>query len=113
MSAAIIGQFNGKAARRVLAMVLVSLFIGMTAPVYAQTTTLLSSMLKSVTGDSPFGQLMQASDGSFYGTTNTGGANNNGAIYRMGVDGSISVFHSFNKAIGEGANPYAGLIQGS
>jgi uncharacterized repeat protein (TIGR03803 family) len=35
------------------------------------------------TGTNPYGQLMEASDGFFYGVTNRGGANNGGTIYKF------------------------------
>lgn len=35
------------------------------------------------TGTNPYGQLMVASDGFFYGVTNRGGVNNGGTIYKF------------------------------
>jgi uncharacterized repeat protein (TIGR03803 family) len=34
-------------------------------------------------GGQPEGSLLQATDGSFYGVTNSGGANNQGAVFRL------------------------------
>ena len=41
-----------------------------------------------VHGVSPFGPLIQASDGNFYGTTFGGGANNFGTVFKMAPDGT-------------------------
>lgn len=45
-------------------------------------------------------RLMQASDGKLYGTTMFGGQNNAGAIYRLGLDGSFELIHSFTETEG-------------
>jgi uncharacterized repeat protein (TIGR03803 family) len=66
-------------------------------------------------GSSPsFGPLLQASDGNFYGTTEEGGVNNQGTIFRMTSDFEISVLYSFlghTKSTTDGALPVASLIQ--
>jgi|GEM_PF-3560863 len=62
---------------------------------------------------SPYGELIQASDGALYGTTLLGGADNDGTIFRVRADGSgYTVLHSFARAT-EGGAPYAGLLQDS
>jgi uncharacterized repeat protein (TIGR03803 family) len=65
-----------------------------------------------VHGVSPFGPLIQASDGNFYGTTFGGGANNFGTVFKMAPDGTTTVLHSFNFNP-DGARPNAGLVQGT
>jgi uncharacterized repeat protein (TIGR03803 family) len=64
------------------------------------------------TGDGawPFASLIQASDGSFYGTTNIGGANNAGTVFKLTPAGVATVLWSFGGA-SDGASPWAGLIQ--
>jgi len=54
---------------------------------------------------SGYGDLMMASDGSFYGTTIEGGAHGAGKIFRMSKSGKVRVLHSFDGGAG-GANPY-------
>jgi len=62
-------------------------------------------------GESPYGALVQASDGNFYGTTYVGGANRVGTIFQITPQGTLTTLHSFNG--GDGAGPEAGLIQTS
>jgi uncharacterized repeat protein (TIGR03803 family) len=61
-------------------------------------------------GSQPYGSIIQAADGNFYGTTETGGANNFGAVYKMTPKGVVTVIHSFAND-GLGYKPLAGLIQ--
>ena len=61
-----------------------------------------------------FGPLLQASDGNFYGTTDEGGAKNQGTIFRMTPDFKVTILYSFlghTKTTTDGALPTAGLIQ--
>ena len=61
-------------------------------------------------GKTPNG-LIQASDGNFYGTTYLGGANNQGTIFTITLQGQETVLHSFGGGTdGECPN---GLIQAS
>lgn len=57
--------------------------------------------------------LLQASDGNFYGTTWTGGLGNQGTVFKMTPQGSVTLLHSFcpNTLSCDGMNPAAGLIQ--
>src|SRR5580700_5383439 len=47
--------------------------------------------------------LIQGTDGSLYGTTPGGGANNLGTAFKISPTGKVAVVHSF--AAGEGTNP--------
>jgi len=66
-------------------------------------------------GANPAGPLMQAANGYFYGTTERGGANGDGTIFRMTPGGALTTLYSFcnlaNCADGQG--PVAGLVQGA
>ena len=64
-------------------------------------------------GAAPVAGLVQGTDGNFYGTTASGGAFFQGTVFRMTSSGAITVLHSFNSFLGEGAVPIAGLVQGS
>ena len=60
-------------------------------------------------GSLPYAGLVQATNGDFYGTTESGGANGYGTIFKMTADGALSTLHSFNGS--DGSYPYAGLVQ--
>ncbi len=64
-------------------------------------------------GAVPFAALAQGGDGNFYGTTALGGAHFKGTVFKINVAGSLTTLHSFSGSPGEGANPIAGLVQGS
>ena len=60
-------------------------------------------------GADPSGPLVLASDGSYYGPTNAGGAFNKGAIYRRSPDGNVSVVYSFTGGV-DGGQPTGALV---
>jgi uncharacterized repeat protein (TIGR03803 family) len=66
-------------------------------------------------GSNPIAKLTQSSDGNFYGTAQTGGTANQGAIYKMTPQGQVTLLHSFQDGSvqNDGTGPGAGLIQGS
>jgi uncharacterized repeat protein (TIGR03803 family) len=62
-------------------------------------------------GAFPYGPLIQASDGNYYGTTNYGGtAGGYGTVFRMDQKGVVSVLYRFAGLV-DGANPLGGLVQ--
>ena len=65
-------------------------------------------------GGSPYGTLVQGSDGDFYGTTNTGGINEGGTIFKITPGGTLTTNYSFCSLAGcaDGAATYSGLVQG-
>jgi uncharacterized repeat protein (TIGR03803 family) len=77
-------------------------------------TTLYSfcSQTNCSDGYDPFGGLVQATDGNFYGTTYTGGANGGGTIFKITPAGKLTTLHSFcSQTCADGDNPIAALIQ--
>ncbi len=60
-------------------------------------------------GADPAGGLLQASDGNFYGTTGSGGANNFGTTFKLDPSGTLTTLHSF--AGDDGYGPTAALIE--
>lgn len=79
---------------------------------HAGVKTVLHSFGRGDDGAHPIASLIQGGDGSFYGTTYHGGASGKGTVFSITAAGQHAVLHSF--AGGEdGANPAAGLIQGS
>lgn len=53
--------------------------------------------------------LLQASDGNFYGVAGSGGANNDGTVFRLTPSGTLTTLHSFNGT--DGLSPVGGLVQ--
>jgi len=68
---------------------------------------------KCTDGSGPTTGLIQASDGNFYGTTESGGATGNGTIFRLAPTGALTTIHNFcvNTGCSDGSIP-EGLIQG-
>jgi len=66
-------------------------------------------------GATPYAGLIQTSDGNFYGTTESGGANGDGTIFKITPTGTLTTLYSFCSQAGcaDGSEPYAGLIQAS
>ncbi len=66
-------------------------------------------------GANPIAGLIQASDGSFYGTTLTGGTYNVGTVFKVsqGVVSTVYNFHGFpvTATSKDGSYPYGGLVQ--
>ncbi|HEX3819956.1 MAG TPA: choice-of-anchor tandem repeat GloVer-containing protein [Candidatus Sulfotelmatobacter sp.] len=63
-------------------------------------------------GESPWGGLVQAQDGSFYGTTLYGGANNCGTVFNLTSTGTLTTVVNFDCNSSTGGYPYAGLLLG-
>ena len=64
-------------------------------------------------GSDPAGRLLLASDGNLYGTTQGGGTNNEGTVFRVGFDGTFDTLYSFSVTRTTGWAPGSGLIQAS
>lgn len=67
-------------------------------------------------GATPAGPLLQGSDGNFYGTTESGGKNQEGTVFSMTPAGSLTTLYSFCSTGGadctDGAQPTYGLVEG-
>jgi uncharacterized repeat protein (TIGR03803 family) len=75
--------------------------------------TLLYSFTGGVSdGESPTGGLTLGTDGNFYGTTQQGGTEGQGVVYKMTSTGTITILHSFSAGI-DGAFPYGPPIEAS
>jgi uncharacterized repeat protein (TIGR03803 family) len=72
-------------------------------------TTFTESVLSDAPGN-PLSDLIQASDGNFYGTTSNGGANNMGSVFKLTPAGVLTTIHSFSGA--DGSFPASGVVEG-
>jgi uncharacterized repeat protein (TIGR03803 family) len=79
----------------------------------AGVLTVLYSFSGGADGGLPLGGLVQATDGNFYGTTQSGGTSGRGTVFKITPGGSYSVLYSFSSAAADGSGPSAGLIQAS
>lgn len=75
-----------------------------------QLTTIASFAGTNGGGAFPYGPLLQASDGNFYGTSEWGDWGQ-GEIFKVTPAGVLTTFHSFDYTDGENPNP--GLIEGN
>lgn len=64
-------------------------------------------------GSTPYGGLVEAADGTFYGVTSYGGLHGNGTVFRMSATGKYSVVHSFAADRQEGVTPHERPVQGA
>ena len=64
-------------------------------------------------GENPASRLIRDSSGNFYGTTQAGGASNNGVVFKLALTGEETVLHSFKGGTADGAVPFAGVIRDS
>ena len=66
-------------------------------------------------GSYPAAALVQGSDGNFYGTTDSGGAGDEGTIFKMTPAGVLTTLFEFGESEGDddGSNPNSALVQGS
>jgi uncharacterized repeat protein (TIGR03803 family) len=103
----------------VLLAVLSALLLAGTQPVRAQTEKVLYSFCPPKSGCAdgayPGGGLARDANGNLYGTTDSGGANEFGAVFEVTPDGREKVLHSFcppNSGCSDGKYPsQAGLVR--
>jgi len=73
--------------------------------------TSLYSFTNRVSGAGPEASLVQGSDGDFYGSSPSGGSNNDGMIFQITTNGAFASLYSFTNG-NDGANPTAALTLG-
>jgi uncharacterized repeat protein (TIGR03803 family) len=81
-------------------------FAAIAIPALAQTFHTVA-LFDGTNGNTPSGPAVQAPDGNFYGTTDDGGANAAGNIFKIGGDRLLNLY-SFN--FSDGLYPQTGLI---
>ncbi len=75
-----------------------------------KVTTLHS--FEQTDGDNPISNLVQGTDGNFYGTASYGGKHPNfGTVFKITSSGKFTTLHNFDST--DGSYPYAGLVQGT
>src|ERR1039458_2345721 len=74
--------------------------------------TSLYSFAGGTDGANPAAGRVQGSDGNLYGTTQYGGTNDYGTVFKISTNGVQTSLYSFTGGT-DGANPSAGLVQGS
>jgi uncharacterized repeat protein (TIGR03803 family) len=80
----------------------------------AQTFTTLFSF-DGTNGTQPVASLIQGFDGSFYGTTASGGTNNDGTVFSVSPGGAVTTLYNFcdRPSCADGSEPIGGLVQAS
>ncbi len=87
--------------------------LAFTVPARAlMTADTLGNFDGSTTGSYPRGNLVQGSDGDFYGLTSQGGANDRGTVFKVTAAGVLTKLADFSSAA-TGAYPYGSLVEGT
>src|SRR5271157_4411191 len=73
------------------------------------TLTTIHSFSDGTDGGYPYGALIQATNGDFYGTAEDGGANGYGTLFKINPAGTLTTIHSFDST--DGFNPQDELVQ--
>jgi uncharacterized repeat protein (TIGR03803 family) len=88
-----------------------------TATVIASPAQILTTLhsFDGADGEAPYGGLVQASNGNFYGTTSFRGGNGWGTVFKITPSGTLTTLYNFCAQSGctDGAAPWAGLVQAS
>jgi len=66
----------------------------------------------SADGNGPYGSLIQATNGNYYGTTRNDGGGG-GCVFEITPSGTVTILHSFGVIAEDGYYPTAGLVQGT
>jgi uncharacterized repeat protein (TIGR03803 family) len=78
----------------------------------AQTFTVLYAFKGGTDGDAPFGAIVRDNAGNLYGTTEAGGADLIGTVFKVTNAGDETLLHSFSGFPTDGSEPTGGLVQG-
>ncbi|HWX21995.1 MAG TPA: choice-of-anchor tandem repeat GloVer-containing protein [Candidatus Binatia bacterium] len=89
----------------------VAVLLSQLLPCRALTLTTLVSF-GGTNGAAPSATLVQGADGSFYGTTESGGMGSRGTIFKMAPSGALTTLFEFIAPYPDGADPQAALAPG-
>lgn len=78
----------------------------------AGTESVLYSFGTGTDGNTPSSSLIMDDAGNLYGTTYSGGTNNNGTVFKITPTGTASILYSFGTGT-DGTNPVASLLRDS
>ena len=110
------GSKQGRVRLSSVIAVIIGALISLGARADSAALTILHSFgptASSSVGAYPYGNLILASDGKFYGTGYSGGAHNNGTVYSLSAGGALTVVYNFGSNVSDGQYPRAGLVQAS
>jgi uncharacterized repeat protein (TIGR03803 family) len=88
----------------------VSLCTGTQSAIASAPTIFVVHNLLQEEGYDPLGGIIRGGDGDFYGVTSSGGASNDGTIFKATPAGEVTVLHSFDGT--DGAQLFGALVQG-
>jgi uncharacterized repeat protein (TIGR03803 family) len=100
---------NVKIFARILATATTFILLSLMCPAQTGTYQLLHSFTGGDDGGVPYAGLLLDSHGNLYGTTEFGGANNFGVVFRMNSSGKEAILHAFG-AIPDAENPFTGSL---
>jgi uncharacterized repeat protein (TIGR03803 family) len=87
-----------------------ALALSISAALAAHVETVLYAFKGGSDGAEPFAGLISDKAGNLYGTTQGGGSNDFGTVFRLAPDGTETVLHSFEGGTDDGGVPEAGVI---
>ena len=96
---------------RVFSVIIAMILCAQSGKVTAATLTPLHLFLGGSDGSQPVAGLVQGSDSNFYGTTSSGGSNEEGVVFRITPTGTYTNLYVFS-GHADGGFPEAGLVQG-
>ena len=104
-----ISSVRRRTARVALALTLL-LGLVVTQSSHAQTYSVLYSFTGGADGGNPWAPLIQDAAGNLYGTTQAGGSNGVGTVFKLDASGTETVVYSFTAGT-DGGFPLAGLVR--
>jgi len=81
------------------------------APAHA-AASIVHDFNTTADGEQPYTKMVQAADGTFYGTTTAGGFYKNGTIFKVTPAGQFQTVYEFGSKAADGSFPYGALVIG-